>query len=112
MNAMKGQASYMHLVHSIIRFGCIIKFLLLTLGYGYYNLPSVTEYRLNKYELPSYYQFNIDIRYKFEGYFEGLEMQCLIVRKESTAHQEGEKYIFNKNNLTNYNFVINYHFGK
>ena len=83
-----------------------------TLGYGYYNLPNVTNYRLNKYELPSYHQFNIDLRYKFEGYFEGLEIQCLIVRKESATPQENTEYVFNKNNLTNYNFVINYHFGK
>lgn len=83
-----------------------------TLGYGYYNLPSVTNYRLNKYELPSYHQLNIDLRYKFKGYFEGLEIQCLIVRKERVTPQENKKYIFNKNNLTNYNFVLNYHFGK
>jgi len=39
-------------------------------------------------------------------------MQLSIVRKESAKEQENIKYVFNKNNLTNYNLVVSYHFGK
>lgn len=82
-----------------------------TLGVGYYQLPDVKNYRLNKYGLPSYTQVNLDVRYKFAKTFEGLEAQILIVEKlKNGATYNDKKFEFNKVNMMLYNFVLNYHF--
>lgn len=78
---------------------------------GYYKLPDVKTYWLNKYSLPSYIQANADVRYSFTGMMKGLEAQLLIVgkiNKGETYHDK--KYEFNKVNMMLYNFVFNYHF--
>ena len=82
-----------------------------SLAAGYYHLPDVKNYRLNKYGLPSYAQLNADVRYSFSGMVKGLEAQLLIVGKMN----EGETYNnprfeFNKVNVMLYNLVLNYHF--
>jgi hypothetical protein len=48
---------------------------------GYYKLPDVKDYRLNKYGLPSHMQLDLDVRYKFAKTFEGPEAQLLFVGK-------------------------------
>jgi len=79
------------------------------LGYGYYNLPDVTNYRLNKYGMPSYHQINADIRYNFGGNLEGLQAQLLVAAKLNAGKTYGQyNYIFNKVNMANFNFVLNY----
>ncbi len=81
------------------------------LGVGYYQLPDVTDTRLNKYGLPSYVQSNLDIRHKFKGFFEGLEAQLLyLVKWKAVAGPLSEKFIINKVNMQQWNFVVNYHF--
>lgn len=82
-----------------------------SLAAGYYRIPDVKDYRLNKYGLPSYTQLNADIRYRFHKVLEGLDAQLLIVgktRKGETWHNK--KFEFNKVDLVNYNVVLNYHF--
>jgi hypothetical protein len=80
-------------------------------GYGQYFLPDVTNVRLNKYGMPSYWQTNIDIRYIFGGFYQGLEMQFLYVYKGQLGQTNGnDKYVMNKVNMSLYNLVINYHF--
>ncbi len=82
-----------------------------SLAAGYYRLPDVKNYRLNKYGVPSYIQMNADFRYAFDKMFKGLEAQLLIVGKLNKAEIYGnKKYEFNKVNMANINFVLNYHF--
>ena len=82
-----------------------------SLAFGYYDLPDVKNFALNKYGMPSYTQFNLDLRYRFKGLMEGLEIQILIVDKQNAGKTyQNEKYVFNKVNLMIYNLIINYHF--
>ena len=78
---------------------------------GYYKLPDVKNYRLNKYGLPSYTQANADVRYSFAGMLKGFEAQVLIVGKKNTGEiYNNKRFEFNKVNMMQYNFVLNYHF--
>lgn len=79
------------------------------IGYGYYNLPDVKNYRLNKYGMPSYHQINYDAAYTFDKFLKGLEMKILVAYKL----KEGEtynnfKYIYNKVNMINFNFILDF----
>ena len=79
-------------------------------GAGYYKLPSLENYRLNKYGMPSYYQLNLDIRHEFFGVFRGLEGQLLLVAKRAVDPIENQRAVFNKVNMFQTNVVLNYHF--
>ncbi len=82
-----------------------------SLAGGYYDMPGVKNFRLNKYGLPSYYQINSDTRYTFEGMLKGLEAQLLLVAKlNNGAIHDNPRYQFNKVDMILYNFVLNYHF--
>lgn len=78
---------------------------------GYFDLPDVSNYRLNKYGMPSYVQVNLDVRYPFKGFLKGMEAQLLVASKfRTTSGLPALKYVFNKVDVINYNFVLNYHF--
>ncbi len=82
-----------------------------SLAAGYYKLPDVKNYRLNKYGLPSYTQANADIRYSFAGILKGLEAQVLVVWKMNTGEiYNNRRFEINKVNMMQYNFVLNFHF--
>lgn len=82
-----------------------------SVGVGYYKLPDVKKYELNKYGLPSYTQVNVDIRYVFNGVFKGLDAQLLVVAKLNNGDVYNDKrFEFNKVNMALYNVVLNYHF--
>lgn len=82
-----------------------------SLAGGYYQLPDVKNYRLNKYGVPSYTQVNADVRYAFNNMFNGLEAQLLVVGKLNSGETyNNKKFEFNKVNVVLYNFVLNYHF--
>jgi hypothetical protein len=79
------------------------------ISYGYFNLPDVKNYRLNKYGLPSYHQINLEGSYLFNDFLRGLEIKILVAYKT----KEGEtynnlKYIYNKVNMINFNFIIDF----
>jgi hypothetical protein len=79
------------------------------LAYGYFKLPDILNYRLNKYSMPSYHQLNFDIAYQFNCFFKGMEIRSLIAYKI----KEGEtysnpKYIYNKVNMINFNFILDF----
>ncbi|MBK7959649.1 MAG: outer membrane porin, OprD family [Bacteroidetes bacterium] len=44
-------------------------------AYGYFSLPDVKDFRLNKYGMPSYHQFNLDFSYNFIAFFKGMELK-------------------------------------
>ncbi|HEX5026202.1 MAG TPA: OprD family outer membrane porin [Agriterribacter sp.] len=82
-----------------------------SLAAGYYKLPDVKNYRLNKYGVPSYTQVNADIRYSFAGMMKGLEAQLLVAGKmKSGETYHNKKFEFNKVDMMQANFVLNYHF--
>jgi hypothetical protein len=78
---------------------------------GYYKLPDVKNYALNKYGMPSYSQINSDFRYTFDRGLQGLEAQLLLVAKFNAGETYGNtKMIINKVNMFQSNFVLNFHF--
>lgn len=82
-----------------------------SLAGGYYQMPDVKNYKLNKYSLPSYTQINGDIQYSFPGMFKGLEAQLLIAGKINNGETyNNTRYVINKVDMLQYNFVLNYHF--
>ena len=81
------------------------------LSMGYFDLPDAADFARNKYGLPSYTQLNLDIRYDFKGWLQGLNSQLLIYHKWKT--EDGElagKYLINKVNMQGWNIVFNYNF--
>ncbi len=82
-----------------------------SLAAGYYEMSDVKNFRLNKYGLPSYTQFNADVRYAFAGMLKGLEAQLLLVGKINEGETYNNKrFEFNKVDMMLYNFVLNFHF--
>jgi hypothetical protein len=81
-----------------------------SIGFGYFNLPSVDNYFFNKYALPSYYQLNLDVRYEFKGALKGLEAHALYVRKWNADNAQNLNYLFNKVDMNLYNFILNFDF--
>ena len=80
-------------------------------AFGIYRLPDVQNFRLNKYGMPSYNQLNIDLRYQFKGWLNGLETQVLWVNKWNTGNTySNPKYIIHKVDMDLLNIVINYKF--
>ena len=78
---------------------------------GYYKLPDVRDYRLNKYGMPSYYQFNIDAKYVFDGLLAGLNIELLYLYKARQGNVYGDwKYVINKVDMHQLNVIVNYIF--
>ncbi len=79
------------------------------LAYGYFLLPDVKDYKLNKYGMPSYHQVNFDISYSFTKFLKGLDVKFITAYKL----QQGEtydnlKYIYNKVNMANMSLIIDF----
>lgn len=78
-------------------------------GLGYYRFPDVKNYALNKYGMPSYGQLYLDIRYAATKKWKGLDLELLYVYKKCFGENyDNGKFIMNKVNLSNFNFIINY----
>lgn len=85
--------------------------LILELGTGFYDLPDVKNYRLNKYGMPSYYQVNINAKYSFDGLLDGLNLELLYLYKGRDGNVYNElKYVINKVNMQQLNLILNYNF--
>jgi len=81
------------------------------LGAGYFNLPDVTNYALNKYALPSYVQYNLDVRYVFAKHLKGWEAQLIYFYKDAMGNTyNNPKYYINKVDMGHLNFIVNFHF--
>jgi hypothetical protein len=79
------------------------------LTYGYFQLPDVTDYRLNKYGLPSYHQLNIDLSYSFSKFLKGLDVRFLAAYKIKQGETYNNlKYVYNKVNMINLNFILDF----
>jgi len=78
---------------------------------GYYKLPDVKNYRLNKYGVPSYIHLRADLQYSFSGIMKGMDAQFLVVSKLRQGESYNNKnFEFNKVDMVQYNLVLNYLF--
>jgi len=78
-----------------------------SVGYGYYKLADVTDYKMNKYGMPSYHQLNISASYNFVNFWKGLEIRVLCAGKLNADNNViAPKYYYNKVNMINFNFII------
>jgi hypothetical protein len=78
---------------------------------GYYKTADVTDSRLNKYGMPSYYQLNLDVKYSFDGWMKGLNAELLYVYKKQDGNSYNNlKYVINKVNMHQMNVILNYIF--
>ncbi|MEN9959860.1 MAG: hypothetical protein RL045_110 [Bacteroidota bacterium] len=76
---------------------------------GYFDLPSITNFGLNKYGMPSYSQTNIELLIDASKIAKGLDFQLLFANKTNQGDtMENTKYIQNKVNMNSWNFVVNY----
>jgi hypothetical protein len=79
---------------------------------GVYKMPSVRNARLNKYTMPAYYQFNVRSRYRFTGFFHGLNVEMLYTYKGNLANDLEETALnyHNKVNMHHVSVVMDYYF--
>ena len=78
---------------------------------GVYKMPSVIQYSLNKYSVPSYYHLTLKARYKFKAFLNGLEAQALYVYKGNLENQQHDKTIIhNKVGMHHAALVLDYYF--
>lgn len=78
-------------------------------GVGYFRLPDVKDYRLNKYGMPSYHQVNIDVTYSFRKFLKGLDLRFMLAYKGNEGETYNNyKYIYNKVNMTNFNLIADF----
>lgn len=83
----------------------------LSLGLSHVNNPDQGNARLNKYGLPDYIQFSGLADYRFSGFFQGLDLQLLIVGKREAPHQEvALENVINRVNMINYSVILDYRF--
>ena len=78
---------------------------------GYFQLPDVKNFALNKYGLPTYSQINLGLTYQFDHYLKGLNALLLVVHKDEIGETyQNNRFVFNKVNITHLNLIINYHY--
>ncbi len=80
---------------------------------GYYNMPDIKNYALNKYSMPSYGQLDFDVKYFFNKSLKGFDAEFLYAYKKCFGENyNSNKYIINKVNLSHFSFLINYKFSQ
>jgi SLT domain-containing protein len=86
------------------------KTLQLQLSVGNYSVPSPTNAVKNKYAMPDYQQFNINLQYRPQGFWKGLEMEWLYMIKNNASELTNDAFIINKVNMHHVNWIVNYRF--
>jgi hypothetical protein len=87
------------------------KHIKIELSGGYFSLPDVKNFALNKYGMPPYSQINLGLTYQFDHYLKGLNALLLVVRKDGIGETyQNDRFVFNKVNMTHLNLIINYHY--
>lgn len=83
----------------------------LEMNAGYFRLPDVKDFQLNKYAMPAYTHINMGLNYQFKKYLKGLDLLLLVMRKDPTGNTyQNPRFIFNKVNMTHLNLVMNYQY--
>lgn len=81
------------------------------LGLNYTDHTALQDVRMNKYGIPSYYHFTGTLDYKFQGFFEGLDIKLLVAQKTAAnPSQVPDKFRINRVDLWNFNLIIDYRF--
>jgi hypothetical protein len=81
------------------------------MGIGYYDLPDIMDFAMNKYSFPAYMQYNLDTRYTFAGFWKGWEAQLIYFYKDAIGNTyNNPKYYINKADMGHFNFILNFHF--
>ncbi|WP_288071406.1 hypothetical protein [Hydrotalea sp.] len=94
-----------------VKWNAMAKQLLLEGQLGYFALPDVKNTAMNKYGMPSYGQLNLDLRYQFNKQLAGFDAEFLYTYKKGYGDTyNNPKYVYNKANLSLFNFIINYSF--
>jgi hypothetical protein len=88
------------------------KDLSLLVAAGVYNMPEVADARLNKYTMPSYYQVNARMRYRFRGFMRGMNLEMLYIYKGNleTGLEDIPSTYHNKVDMHNLSLVMDYYF--
>ena len=80
-----------------------------SIAYGYYNMPDVLDFRLNKYGMPDYHQLNYEASYLFTKFLKGFELRTLLAWKINEGKTyNNPKYIYNKTDMLNINVVLDF----
>lgn len=78
---------------------------------GRYWLPPVSNARLNKYAMPSYYQLGINAQYQFKGNWQGLAVQTLhVVKLAAPDAVYSSKQAYNKVEMYHGELIVSYAF--
>ncbi len=78
---------------------------------GRYWLPPISDARLNKYAMPSYYQFGINVQYQFKGNWQGLAIQTLhLMKLAAPGTTYTTKQAYNKVDLYHGELIVSYAF--
>ncbi|MGR6088137.1 MAG: OprD family outer membrane porin [Arcticibacter sp.] len=79
------------------------------MGYGYYKMPDVKNYRLNKYGMPSYHQWNMESTYKFDKFLKGFEIRTLLAWKINAGETyDNPRYYYNKTDMFNMSIILDF----
>jgi outer membrane porin, OprD family len=80
-----------------------------SLAYGFYDLPDIKNYRLNKYSVPSYHQVNYEASYFFKKFLKGFELRTLLAYKINAGETyDNPKYVYNKVDMFNMNLILDF----
>lgn len=80
------------------------------LAIGTVKMPSVYNYSLNKYGMPSYHHMNVDVRHQFGGFWHGFDLHFLYTHKWLRGDDVADRYKINKVNMGNWNLILNFKF--
>lgn len=81
----------------------------LSLDAGYFDMPDLKDYRLNKFGMPSYYQLNAELKHQFKKVADGLDLKLLYVYKKQSGNSRlPDKNVINKVNMSLYSVIVNY----
>lgn len=80
-------------------------------GAGYVRNPSLDNFALNKYGIPSYWHFTGSATYAFQGMLEGIEVMVLVAHKSASKPSAvPDEFRINRVDLWNLNTVFNFRF--
>ncbi len=78
---------------------------------AYWNATKVDkDLSYNKYDIPSYHQFNLDFKYAFPNTLQGLEMRFLYVYRKAMTDDISYSQAFNKVDFNQFNLIFNFNF--
>ena len=79
---------------------------------GLYRMPPLNNPRLNKYAMPSYYQFGLHGHYRFKGFLYGLEARMIYTYKGNLDRQPEYRPLLahNKTDMHHLSVIMDYFF--